>query len=299
MATFIPVSFDDLTTEALDHLYREVKRPLRLEVGTSGLASETSTSLTLSDPDAVSVTDLLEAPDGELMLVTEKSDDAVPVFRVVRGYANTSASQGWLTGSALLKNPRWGRADTATRVRRAVETVFNRYLPFVQSITVSRDSDLRMAPLPSDTIRVLAVRYLEPTTGRMVDVGGWRLEDRLPSTMVSSGKALSVPSFVGVADSLIVDVQSPYDTSGPDVLLPVGSADLPVLWAAAYSVARREVGRADLSAVEEFTDEESYRQGVSQRLIRELWLEFYRRLDESRAIYDVPRHRPYRRMVTL
>jgi hypothetical protein len=102
------------------------------------------------------------------------------------------------------------------------------------------------------------------------------------------------------ADELIVTYQAPYTFTGTGeaatVDVPLGSEDLAPLWAAAYGLSRREVSRSELDKIEEWNQDQAYRQGVNLRLVQQTWGEFYRRLDEARKIQYVPRHRPYRKM---
>src|SRR5690606_1713553 len=298
MAAFVDVAVEDLVAEAIDVLYGETVRPLQVTVGAMALDNAADKTLTLVDATHVNVTDRLEAPDGEIMIVTAKTDDEVPVLTVARSYAGKAADGGHPTTTRLTKNPTWSIHDTERRIRRAVSAVFNRYLPYVTSAVMQRSPSGQWVEMPADTMRVLRVRRIEDMTGRIVDVGGWYFEDNLPLSLVSTGAALRVPHYVNVSDDLIVDYQVPWDPSGATVALPVGGEDLPVLWAVAYSLGRREVARGDVTKIEEWNQEQAIRQGVNLRLLRDLWLEFYRRLDEVRATYDYPKHRPYKRMAT-
>ena len=56
------------------------------------------------------------------------------------------------------------------------------------------------------------------------------------------------------------------------------------------------MSRLDLDTLGEWNQDAAIRGGQNLRLMRELWGEYYRRLDEARSIYSVPKHRPYRKM---
>lgn len=303
MASTVTVSLGGLIDETLSHLYRTAERPRRTAVGTQSLDSSSDTTLCLTDPELAFKTKLLEVGQ-ELMLITDKSSDDDPVFTVVREYLGTPNVGLAPGGTEVLIDPPWPRYDVARWLQRCVSTVFNTYLPKLESAEYVRESGFQFIQLPSTCVDVKNVRHISALTGRVVDVAGWQFEQDLPTALtdfnLSSSKLLRLPASIRDEDPLIVTYTTPYSWSGTGeaatVALPLGSEDLPPLWAAAYGQMRREVSRAELDKLEEWNQEQAIRAGVNLRMVRELWGEFYRRLDEARKLQYVPKHRPYRKM---
>ena len=303
MATTTTATLETLIEDTLSILYRLTERPYQVTVGSNALADGTDTTLTVSDGARLQTTDVVEL-GSELCLVTAKSSDATPVFTVARGYAGTTAtSSGFPTSTVALINPPWPRNDVSTYLQRAVKSLMNSYLPYLVSTVYNRAAGLQYIELPATTVKVLSVRHVVTSTGRMVDIGGWQFEEDLPTAVVASTKLLRVPSTIDDDDDLIVTTQSPYSWTGSGeaatVPLPLGAEDIPPLWAAAYAVTRREVTRSDIDKIEEWNQDAAMRQGVNLRWARELWGEVYRRLDEAKRMQYVPRHRPYRKMPNI
>lgn len=295
----ITLTLGDLVDEAIANMYRGSERPRQITIGATALSGSSSTSLTSSNPELTPPTTILEAPDGEQMIVTAVSDDETPVLTVARSYNNTTASAGWPTGTKLLIEPRWGRVEVTRWVQRWFSGPANTYFPKIESETLQREPGLQYIEMPADTGRVLRVRHYSTLSGRIVDIGGWQFEPRLPVAVVSTGAALRLPSMIWDEDDLIVEYTTPYSWTGvgdaATVDVPFGCDDLPVLYAAAYGIARREITRVELDKVVEWNQEQAARAGINLRLLRDMWGEYYRRIDEARKIQDVPRHRPYRK----
>lgn len=288
------LNIPELVEETLATLYRATERPRETTVGATALSSGTDTSMTVADPDIVSRTHLLEFEDGEQVKVSAKSD--TDVLTVSRGYNNTPATAGGhATGDRVLINPTWGYLEVDRWVRRFFDTVGNTYLPLVTTEAMYREPGLQYVTLPDAVDEVVQVRA-ESIDGRFVDVAGWQQEKYLPAEVVATGHALRVSRLIGDDDELLVTYTGVYDTSADDIVFPVGASDLPVLWASAYAVGRREVSRVDLDTIEEWNQAAAIRNGQNLRLLRELWGEFYRRLDEARKLQEVPKHRPFRKM---
>lgn len=298
MSTLTSVTLETLIEETLSNLYRIAERPLETTVGSNALSDTSDTTLTLADASAVSVTTKLEH-GSELMLVTAKSADATPVFTVKRGLAATTKAAA-PTGTTVIVEPTWARSDIARWIKRCYSSVFNRYLPAKETQAMSRVTGDQYILMPADTMRTLSVRHMSSVTGRIVDIGQWQDEFDMPTSLVSTGKALRLGSFVEDDDELVVTYQVPYewsdDTEAATINTPIGSEDLAPLWVAAYALARREVSRSELDKIEEWNQEQAIRAGVNLRAVRDAWGEFYRRLDEVRSLHPVPRHRPYRKM---
>ena len=285
------LNIDSLVEETYSNLYRHTGRPLETSVGATALDTASATELTLEHPSQVQVSDTIEFADGELCRVTAKSADSDPVFTVIRGFAGTTASTH-ATGDTVVK-PTWARSD----VKRWVERFFDRAAQLLPNITVlelQRQSGLRHVLLPTGTIDVRQVQGYSSLTGNVVPLGGWRMA-RVPTSASPSGLMLVVPTSITDADVLWVTTQSVYTITNDEVDYPIAGADLPGLWAAAFGVARREVDRGELDRMAEWSQEQAIRAGVNLRLVRELWGEFYRAVDEARDLETVtiPKHRPF------
>lgn len=297
MPVVTTVTLGSLIEETLDSLYRGAERPAQVVMGSNALATTSDTTFTLSS-GVLDVTTRVESPTGELMLVTAKSADATPVYTVARGYQNTTKGTA-ATGAVLLKDPAFSRGEVTRWIRRCISSLFNTELPHVEILELTRSASGQFIELPADTVRVLRVRRWSEVDERMVDVGSWSAEE-VPSSIATSGRVIRTPRALEAGAELIVDVQTPYEWSGvgeeATVDLPFASTDIPVLWASAYAQARREVSRAELDKIEEWNQEQSMRAGVNLRLVREMWGEVYRRVDEAATTHLIPKARPYQRM---
>lgn len=295
MPAFVTLNFDDVVEETLETLYQHAERPYRTSVGADALDGAADKEFTVVDFDRVGTQTLLEfVSTGEQVLVTGVNEET-EVLTCARGYNGTAATSGHATGDAVEISPNFGRTEVKRWVKRYFATVGNRYFPSVQTDVLSVATDTTYVELPSDAIRVLQVRGVS-TTGRPVDLAGWQQEHYAPTAEHATGQILRVSSLMANDDEMWVTYTKPYDTTGDTVEVPVGGEDLPMLWAAAYAVSRREVSRFDMDAIQEWNQDVAIRNGQNIRLIRELWGEFYRRLDEARSLHFVPKHRPYRKM---
>jgi hypothetical protein len=302
MATLTTLTLSEMIDEALGYLHRVQERPYEVRLDTNGLSSTSDTELTLTDPTKAVVTTVLEGQQ-ELMLVTGKSSDATPVFTVSRGYAGTTRAVHPV-GETIRIDPTWPRGNVDKYIRRAVNTVMNTYLPNITSDTYNRESDLQYLVMPEDTLDVLSVRHFNDITGRLDTLGGWRFEQDIPAGAVSTGKIVRLPWYIADSDDLIVTATAPYAWAGSGdendtVDLPVGAEGLPTVWAAAFCASRREISKQELDTIAEWNQEDAIRQGYALRLVRDLWGEFYRMLDEARKIHYIPRQRPYVKMPKL
>ena len=299
MATTVSTSLGTLIDEALSRLYRHSERPLQVTLtGAFSSTSDTTMNLATGDASKVAVTDVIEL-EQEALLVTDVNT-TTDVVTVARGYAGTTAADH--TGLTVLVQPGHLRADIARFVQRCVSGPMNVYLPYVTSSTTLkyREAGKQYVLMDADTQRVLSVRHYIGTTGRIIDVGGWQFEEDVPTGLISTGKALRVPSTVEDDDGLIVTWVAPWSWTGSGeaatIDLPLASEDLPSLWAAAYATTGHEITRLDLDQIEEWNQDAAVRQGFNVRLMRELWGEFYRRVDEARRVQNLPRNRTFRKM---
>jgi hypothetical protein len=302
MATLTTLTLGDLIEETLSNLYRETERPITVTLATT--LTDSTTSFTLSaGGSSVGPTTVLQF-GLELMLVTAKSDDANPTYTVARGYAGTPASAHSI-GELGEVSPYWVRNS----VRRAILHFFrgpaNRHLPSIQSEVMNTSEvdsvDQLLIEVPATVREITSVRWQRTNTGRIYDLGGWRFEDNLPVEISSTGKALRVPSSVTPEDDLIVQYLVHYSwsedppTDDSTIEVPVGSEDLAPLYAAAYLTVGRELSRLELDKVEEWNNEHATRNGFNLGLIRQLWQQFFTRVDDAVRLHPVKRHRPFRR----
>lgn len=298
MPAYSTVSRDDLIQEAYASLYRTSEKPARLVVGSNALATTSETTFTLST-GVLNVTDWVESPAGEVMLVTAKSSDADPIYTVARQYEGPD-SEACPTGTVLLKRPTFKRWEVRNWIERAINSILNTELPYVESNLYSPHATYQYIELPDDTIDVLRVRHFGVLDGRVADVGAWAFEDDIPTSIVTSGRLLRVGAGVTADDELIVTVRRPYSfsdaTDDGTVDLPLAAVDVPVLWASAYALARREVSRSELDKIEEWNQEQAIRAGVNLRAVRDAWGEVYRRVDEAKRLHRVPKKRVYRKI---
>lgn len=294
----------EMIDQTLSELYRLSERPYQTTVGSNDLTSlAADVTLTLGDGTLVNVSDILEV-DAELLLVTGKSADATPVFTVTRRYAGTALA-AHAVDSVVLKSPEFTRTQVKSRIERFFSGPAHTYLPSITSESMQRQPDLQYVIMPATTVRILSVRHFNTLTGRVIDVAGWRFEEDLPTDVVATTKLLRLPAIISDDDELVVSWQTTYAwsptpvTEASTISAPLGVEDLPVLWASAYLVSRREVTRLELDTVEEWNQEQATRLGVSLRQVRDLWGEFYRRVDEARKTQYIPRHRVFRKMPIL
>lgn len=299
------LTVSDLIEDTLEKLYRTGERPRVVTMqGGSVLSDSGQTQFTVAaqDQDLLNVTDVVEFGQ-ELVLITAKSADATPVFTCIRGYSNTTPG-AYPTGTVGLKNPQWGRRQVRRSLDRYFDRAGNLWLPFITSGVFNPTTDKYYVELPSTTMRVLEVTYMHPTTGRLVYIDNWNFFERVPTGVVTSTKVLRTPSVVDSTDDLMVTYQESYSYTSTDVdddeadtvEVPVGSQDLASQYACAYLLAGRELSRSEVDHVEEWNQEQVQRAGVNLRLLRDLWGQFYRAVDESRRLHHVPRHRPYRKI---
>jgi hypothetical protein len=304
VATNVTVSLGTLIDETLSRLYRHSERPLQVTMsGAPSDAADTTLTLTTGDASKISITDVIEI-NQEAMLVTAVNT-TTDVLTVARGYAGTTAVGTHAGTDPVLVQPGHLRADLSRFVQRCVSGPMNIYLPYITSATMYRTSGKQYIEMHADTQRVLSVRHMIGSTGRIIDVGGWQFEEDLPTGLVTSGKAVRVPSTVENDDALIVVSVQPYawtavpPAESSTLSVPLATEDLPSLWAAAYAITGHEITRLDLDQIEEWNQDAAVRQGFNVRLMRELWGEFYRRIDEARRVQNVPRNRTFRKMAKV
>jgi hypothetical protein len=303
----VDVTLGSLIEETLLRLQRPSEFPLTVEVGANPLETESDTVFTLaSGADLVEPTDVLEF-GMELVLVTSKSSAAIPEFRCARGYGGSPRGTAQ-SGTVGLKSPTWPRWQVRQSVVQATQSGLTTLLPEVATLVEQIEPGAMFLEVPPDTLDVHQLAVILDD-GRHVELMQWDYLPFLPETVVPSGKAVQVPSEASTSDHFLVTLSRPYrwETGGVEVpaaaaleastvALPIAGQDLPALWAAAKLATGRELSRSELDKVEEWNQEAAIRQGVNLRLVRELWTECYRRVDEVRRTQPLPKHRPFKRM---
>lgn len=267
---------------------------LRVTLST-GLTTTSDTEFTLSN-GTLSVSDIVELGQ-ELILVTAKSEDATPVYTASRGYYSSTA-EAHSTGDLGVANPQFPRRRVADAIKRSLVRIEALGVPLVVNETLTRETDLEYVILPTDCRQVLQVMYIDTLTGRFLEVGNWREFSNL-----SLGRVMSVPKAIKNADELEVVYRKSYSFSDspafPDesstVTLPSPAVDLPASYAAAWLVSAREISRQEIDRANEAAPDDQVRVQSGVGLMRALWQQFYRELDEVRRVVDfeVPKHRPW------
>jgi hypothetical protein len=299
----LTVSMSELVDRALLELHAPSERGLRVVIGDDALGATDTTTFTLSHgAEFVNRTDVIEFGN-ELVLVTGKSDDLVPVFTAARGYFGTEPGE-YLTGVDGTVNPPFPRFRVAEGVRRSFPRLDALGVHVVKSDVVLKEFGQAYALLPAGTKDVYDVWYFAPG-GRLVDLDRWRFDHSLPTDRFPTGAAVRLPYYVEDGDELHIRFRVPYRwDSFPDppsmdsqILVPEGAEDLPALYAACFMVSAREVSRHEIDRSEEWarTADISER-GSPGALVRAKWQEFYRALDEARRVNHVPARRTYRPM---
>ena len=265
-------------------------------------ASAGDNSLTFTNAAQVNVGDVLEVGT-ELMHVTAKTDDAVPVVTVNRAYYTSSLATHDINDTVLI-NPRYSRVRVAEAIQRSFARIESKGVPMTETTVLNRETDLRWAELPANTRDVLRVGYIDPITGTWTDLPKWRFIDDVPTSEVSTGKMLKLWRAVRNEDDLIVTRRIPYrwstypaaPTEDATVSMIEGTEDLPALYATAWLLGGREIARTEIDRAEEWNQGEPSRGGVSMGLVRAAWQDFFRHLDDAKSLYPtLPLHRPYLR----
>lgn len=305
MSSDVTVTLSDLIEGALNALHQEVERPLQSTIGATSLTADSgNTTLTLGDAEIPIPIPVLLEHGQELMLCTAKTADTIPVLTVIRGYAGTPVQVG-NTGDPVLVNPTWSRRKVRNAILTCFRRTLNAKLPNLVTKQLAPVTGKAIIEMPVNTVDVNRVFYIDPWTGKPDAVNSWEFLDDV-STASSTGKLLTIDTRTAwlqtAATNLFVTYQVPYDwqpegggdlTYDPDedatIGMPLGSEDLPTLYAAAYVLLNREMSRIQMDRTEEWTTEASVRNGISMRLVQQSWSNFYAALDEARSTQNVPR----------
>jgi hypothetical protein len=296
------VTMSTLIDEVRQNLYRVTEYPFEVTLGSNDLSSDVDTSLTLTTADewdSVNVGDILEW-GSELVRVSAKSEDVTPVFTVRRGYAGTTATS-YAAGTVGTVNPSFPRHRFLKPIERAAYRL-DVWLPKIVAAVFSREPGLQLVNLGANTRGVERVSVYNEFTGDIDEIGGWEFRDDLPVTATfTTGKVLSIPRAVRDDTELFVATIEPYAwdptpvTEASTLAVPQGSEGVLISYAAAYRVTGREIGRIELDRTEEWSKTEPARALAPMQIVRELWQQFYRELDEAQRLNPrMPKHRPYR-----
>lgn len=299
----VSVALSDLIDRVIYQMHTPVDLPLATVTAQALLADATDVDLTLTSAASVNVNDVLEI-GSELVLVTAKTADPIPVLTISRGYySSTVAAHD--TGDVVTVNPRHPRVRVAEAIRRAFPRLEALGLPMQDTKIFTRVPGLRQVQLDADTRDVIRVSYVDTVTGNIIDLDSWRIYDQVPTSLSPTGKLLRLPRYIADDDDLYITRRVPYRWSthpaAPDEAATIsmieGTEDLPALYAAAWLVARRDIARTEIDRAEEWMAGEPSRGGVSSGVVRLMWQEFYRALDEARRLeVAAPLHRPFVKM---
>jgi hypothetical protein len=292
----VTVTLGSLIDRALLELQGPAEQGMRVVLADSGLDNTGGTTFTLLAIDGITSanpTDLIEF-GSELVLVTEKTDDPVPVYTCARAYYMTTAA-AHVAGSIGHVNPSHPRRRVAEGIRRSFARLEALGIPNRKVNTFVRSDGFSYLEMPADTRDVLQVLYWG-TDGRLLPLDGWRFFDTVPTAKFSTGKALNLGRYVADEDELEIVYTTPYRWSSfPDdptedatIVMVEGTEDLPALYASAWVLSAREISRSELDRSEEWNRSEPLERGQSGALVRARWQEFYRALDEARRLDPPP-----------
>ncbi len=281
----------------IDRTLEEVQAPA--EVGrtvvlvTALAAADTQSALT----GTAAVTNVIEF-GSELLLVTAKTADVIPIYTFRRGYYGTTAA-AQTVGAVGYLDPQFPRYRVMQAVRRAFDALEAMGVPLIKSEMLTPAA----SPFTGDTQLTLdpgeAVREVLDVRLNQYSVANWEFIDNVPVAEAPSGNLIRLRWGADSADTFSVTYRVPYRWSSTPVTeastieVPEGAEFLPSAYAAAWLCNAREVSRHDLDRVSEWTEGEPTRAGVSARMVQAQWQAFYRRLDEARRLNPIPKRRPY------
>jgi hypothetical protein len=237
----------------------------------------------------------------ELILVTDKSADATPVYTGQRGYFGTTAAARSAAEAGIL-DPTYTRRQTALGVQRAFPAMeAGRVRPrhtaaftAIDDPTATVDGRV-VVELPTAATDVLGVRY------GLDKIPGWQLLTDVDTDVFTDGRVLLLPYGWDTSWGVTVTYEAPYRWSTyPDdpveastVQVPEQAQFVPSTYATAYLLSGREYSRTELDRAEEFSRSEPVRGGASRATVRDAWAAFYRALDEARRTDNHIPERPY------
>lgn len=328
---YIPTSWLSLIEDSLGLLYRNADRPLTVFFVSPVVGATNPTTCTLTDASSVNVGDILEMGQ-EMLIVTAKSLDTVPVLTVQRGwFGSPVTASGASAGDTVIVNPTFPRYRLASHLVKCLQGPMTVGIPEVVSYITVATTNQFYINLPVDCIKPvrLAYRVIYTSGGAypfqaFQDVSSWHYDADLPTgvdslgnTPFPTGKIINIPpslAILGVnAPTSQVDLFITYErqyqwtpliggstTSKPvletdTVNLPVGGEDLPAMYAAYYEASGREMSRLQVDRLEQWQQEASVRTGVSIRMIESWRQQFMQRMEEAQKIKPQRTNRPYRK----
>lgn len=292
----VEVSLGDLIDRTLLRVQGIPDRGAAIVLSAALDSDDTSFTLT-SNTVNLNPTDVVEL-DGELMLVTAKTADAVPEYTVSRGYNfTTSVAHTYKVGQV---NPEYPRVRLADGIRSAFAQFEALGLPLVLSKTFYglesfTDSYRQVIEMPAEARQVFSVKI------DLYELQRWEFLDDLATTEYSTGKVIRLPRGYSFPDGVRVTYRVPYRwSSWPDkpaetdtIQMIEGTEDLPTLYAIALLMSNREVARSEIDRAEEWNRGEPSRGSSSNAAVNRWWQEFYRALDEARRLDPPMMRRPY------
>jgi hypothetical protein len=293
-------TLDQLIDDTLGEVSRYDERGYRVVLDATGIPGPSDTTIHLVDGARVSISDVIEF-GSELVLVTGKTADTIPAITIARGYdgSTPAAHAGNTLGTG---NPQFARRRVGKAIQAALPSMDANRIFVVQSLAMERTPGTQMIVMPENCRDVLQVGFLDADTARFEDdLGGWQFFDHLPLTEVDTGKIVRLPRYVRDGDILTVAFRVPYRWSshpaepvGTDTIeLPEGAENLPVMYARARLVTNRELSRIQLDRSEEWSNSQSVVQGVTSGLVRQMWQEYYKAVDEAKTLNRTIIPRPF------
>lgn len=264
-------------------------------MGATFLTDDTDNQILLSSGSA-NVSDILEF-GSELLFVTAKSSDVDPLYTVARGYYNTTKA-AHPQDSIGHTNPQFPRRRIADAIDRSFARIEALGVPLIQVTEGYRIEGTRLIDIPADARQVLQVLYVNPTSGRILEIDNWFAYHNIVND--TTNKSLMLPWYVDDEDELQIVYSTGYTWTGtfPDesatMTMPVAAASLPSTYAAAMMITGREVSRQEIDRAQEFASTVPLGSGGGSALVRLKWQEFYRALDEARRAtqFEIPTARP-------
>ena len=129
----ISVTLGTLIDRTIMHLEGATDRPLTRTLASALTASATDVTFTLDDADGISVSDVVEV-GSELLLVTAKNSDPVPVITVSRGYYFTTVAAHAI-GDVVAVNPRHPRRRIAEAIRRVTDSTAHQFTAIFNGVS--------------------------------------------------------------------------------------------------------------------------------------------------------------------
>jgi len=290
------LSLEDLIDNTYDLLVRPQDHPMQDYLYEDISAGTTTMKLSTY---VCSENDVLEIGQ-EMILIRQVTSDANPTLTVVRGYMG-SPTAAHITTDDVLINPNFSRYRIKRAILKGMRRI-NTWIPNIQTSTLYPTVDSMYIEVPSTTMRVLQVYYLNPTDGRFNELGGWEYWPNVPTALIASGQAISVPSWqANVNNAIQVVRQTPWAFSTADPIesdtidLWAGTEELPAFYAAAFLASGREISRTDIDHVEEWVSQSPRNTGLSAAYTKQLWNDFYRTVEEARKLVIVPKYRPFKK----